>query len=437
MNTDVVRNVQRIEKPYLYLFLILFSLECSLFILIKAGIFKTMDFSIQNFLQPSISDINNEMPILLSLLYYLNKIFIPYIIIIIINNFLNICNTFNLFNILSISCYISCILKFIFYDFFKNNNDNSIIYYCGEGWNLPSTEMIISVSFYLALWNIFYNNENNRNIKKTQKKLKFIFLTLIIIFNIINLILLTKIGYYLFSHLIFSALLGFLIYVFVFKTNIIKKLSPKDFCNFIKKKFEWYILINIFLVLITFIPYNIERNLKNYSPPECKSVEGSFFYKNNSPYITYVDDTFSLISIFFGQIFMVVGIKCELAFFFGNNIQNFEQYHFGFNLDDLNMERELKNNTTTIIVTRDTEWNNTSKIKTIIRIILSFALGLICFLPYIFVKKERGVDFSTIFLVKYFLSYALFSFGIAFLFKIIFRIFKLSNEILGSILHDQ
>ena len=437
MNTEIIRNVQRIEKNYLFLFLILFSLEFLLFILIQTGIFKSMDFSIQNFLQPSISDNNNKIPTFLSLVYYFNKIFVPYIIIILVNNFTDIYNTFNLFNSLSISCYISCILKFIFFNIFKNDNENSIIYYCGEGWNLPSTEMIISVGFYLSLWNIFYNNEYSSNFNKAKNNFKFLFLALIIIINFINLFFLTKIGYYLFSHLIFSALLGLLIYIFVFKTNIIKKYSSKDFCNFIKEKFECYILINIFLVLLTFIPYNIERNLERYDPPECKSIEGSFFYKNNSPYITYVDDTFSSISIFFGQIFMVVGIKCELAFFFGNNIQNFEQYHFGVNLDDLNIDRELKNNTGTIIVTRETEWNNTSKIKSIIRLILSFALGVVCFLPYIFIKKGRGVDFSTIFLVKYFLSYALFSFGITFLFKIIFRIFKLSNEILGSILHDQ
>ena len=101
------------------------------------------------------------------------------------------------------------------------------------------------------------------------------------------------------------------------------------------------------------------------------------------------------------------------------------------------MERELKNNTGTIIVTTDTEWNNTIMIKSIIRLIITFALSFVCFLPYFSIDKNEENDFSKIFLVKYSFSYALFSFGITFCFKFIFKLLKLSNEILGSILNDQ
>lgn len=435
MNTDVIRNVQRINKKILYISLSLFLILFLLFILIKVEIFKSMDFSIQKSLQPDYPYINNKIPRDIYIIHRLNKIYIPYSLIIIINNFSNIYKTFNLFQILSVACYISCILKFIFFKIIMND-ENSIIYYCGKGWNMPSTEMIISVVFYLTLWNLFFDYKDKNYVTKINKFFKFLLLCIIIAFNITNLIVLTKIGYYLFSHLIFSAILGILIYIFIFETNIIKKYNSKEFCSFIKKKFELYIIINFLLVILTFIPYNIERHIKNNNQPECIPIQGSFFYKSKSPFITYVDDTYSLISIFFAHIFVVVGIKCELAFFFGNNIQNFEQYHFGVNIDDLNLEKELKNNTGSIIVTRETEWNNTSIIKSLIRLIITFILAGICFLPYYSIKTN-GVDFSTIFLVKYFLSYALFSFGITFLYKIIFRIFRLSNEILGSILNDQ
>ena len=435
MNTDVIRNVQRINKKIVYISLSLFLILFLLFVLIKVEVFKSMDFSIQKSLQPDFPLINNKIPRDIYIIHRLNKIFVPYSFIIIINNFSNIYKTFNLFQILSVACYISCILKFIFYKMIMND-ENSIIYYCGEGWNMPSTEMIISVVFYLTLWNLFFDYKDKNYVTKTNKFFKFLLLCIIIAFNITNLIVLTKIGYYLFSHLLFSAILGILIYIFIFETNIIKKYNSKEFCTFIKKKFELYIIINALLVILTFIPYNIERHIKNNNQPECIPMQGSFFYKSKSPFITYVDDTYSLISIFFAHIFVVVGIKCELAFFFRNNIQNFEQYHFGVNIDDLNLEKELKNNTGTIIVTRETEWNNTSIIKSLIRLIITFILAGICFLPYYSIKTN-GVDFSTIFLVKYFLSYALFSFGITFLYKIIFRIFRLSNEILGSILNDQ
>ena len=197
-------------------------------------------------------------------------------------------------------------------------------------------------------------------------------------------------------------------------------------------------IINIVLLILAFIPYIIQRNIKNNDISECKSIEGSFYYKNKSAYITYVDDTFSLIALFFSNFFVMIGIKCELTFVFGNNIQNFEQYHFGVNIDDLNIEKDVKySNTGSIIVTRDTEWNNTVKIKSIIRLIITFVLTGACFLPYFFIKKDKDIGFSTIFLVKYFLSFSLFSFGATFFFKFIFRLFNLSNEILDSILNDQ
>ena len=217
------------------------------------------------------------------------------------------------------------------------------------------------------------------------------FLVIIIICNIINLIYLVIIGYYLFSHLLFSALFGFLIYIFIFKTNIKKNYNSKEFCYFIKKKFEIFNLFNIILLILSFVPYIIERNFVSYAPAECKSIEGFFYYKNKSPYITYVDETFSLISIFFAHFFVIIGFRCELLLFFDDNILNFEQYHFGINIDDLDDEREVKNNTGSIVVTRDTEWNNTSKIKSILRLILSLVLSGCCFLPYIIIKIENKI----------------------------------------------
>ena len=436
MNTEIVKKKQRIEKKYLFICIALSIIELLLFILIRLKVFESMDFSIQNSLQKNYS--NNEIPIALTCIYYLNKIYIPYLIIIIVNNFSNIYNIFNLFNVLSVACYISCILKFIFYRVVLTQKEDSVIYYCGEGWNLPSTEMIISVSFFLTLWNCFFNDEEKYYLSEKNKNTKYIFLGIIIIFNIANIIFLACIGYYPFSHLIFSAILGVLIFIFLFKTNIIKIYNAKEFCRFIKKKFELYFLINIILLFLSFVPYIIQRNHTSYDPPPCKSIDGSFYYKNSSKnIITYVDDTFSLMSIFFAHFFMMIGLKIEFCFYYENKIQIFYQYHFGINIEDLSMEKELRNNTGTIVLTAETEWNNTSKKISIIRLILSFILSGACFLPYILVEKGEDTDFSTIFLFKYFCSYSLFTLGIAYLFRGIFRILKLTNEILDSILNDQ
>jgi hypothetical protein len=432
MNTNIEINIPRIDRKNIFISLLLLILEIILFILIKSDNFYSYDISIQNSLSPNKTDNNKNIPIIITILYYSNKIFIPYIVIILVNNFSNIYNTFILFNILSIISYISCILKFIFYNFTNRKEEEQIFYYCGEGWNLPCTEIMISVLFYLSLWNLILCNENYED----KKCAKYGSLVMIVIFNFINCIYLVKNGYYLFSHLIFSIILAVLIYTFIFGTNLIKKLDYKKFCSFFKYNFESFMVINIILLLISFIPYLIERNIENDSTIECKSIEGSFFYKNKSPYKTYVDRTFSLMSIFFAHFFVTIGIKCELCFFFDDNILNFEQYHFGINIDDIDVEIETKN-TGTIVITRETEWNNTSNTKSILRLIISFVLSGIAFLPYVFLQKENEYDFSLIFLVKYFFCFALFSFGITFLFKCVFKLCRLSNEILGSILNDQ
>ena len=154
MNTEIVKKKQRIEKKYLFICVALSIIELLLFILIRLKVFKSMDFSIQNSLHKNYS--SNEIPIALTCIYYSNKIYVPYLIIIIVNNFSNIYNVFNLFNVLSVACYISCILKFIFYRLILTQKTDPVIYYCGEGWNLPSTEMIISVSFFFNIMELLF-----------------------------------------------------------------------------------------------------------------------------------------------------------------------------------------------------------------------------------------------------------------------------------------
>ena len=109
-----------------------------------------MDFSIQNSLHKNYS--YNEKPYALTCIYYSNKIYVPYLIIIIVNNFFQI--------------YIIYLIYLMYF--------NSVIYYCGEGWNLPSSEMIISVSFFLTLWNCFLNNEDKYYLSNKNKNTKLI-----------------------------------------------------------------------------------------------------------------------------------------------------------------------------------------------------------------------------------------------------------------------
>jgi hypothetical protein len=134
-----------------------------------------MDFSIQNSLHKNYS--YNEKPYALTCIYYSNKIYVPYLIIIIVNNFFQIYIIYLIylmyFQFLVLVIYL-VFFKLIFYRAIISQKVNSVIYYCGEGWNLPSSEMIISVSFFLTLWNCFLNNEDKYYLSNKNKNTKLI-----------------------------------------------------------------------------------------------------------------------------------------------------------------------------------------------------------------------------------------------------------------------
>jgi hypothetical protein len=74
---------------------------------------------------------------------------------------------------------------------------------------------------------------------------------------------------------------------------------------------------------------------------------------------------------------------------------------------------------------KKTKWNNTSKIKSFIRFLLSIIISFICFLPYFYI--DWNSNFLLIFFVKYLLSFFLFYFVYFFLLKIIFKKFHCIN----------
>ena len=88
MNTEIIKKSKEQKKKYLFICIVLFIFELLLFILIELKIFESMDFSIQNSLYKNYS--YNEKPYALTFIYYSNKIYVPYLIIIIVNNFFQI-----------------------------------------------------------------------------------------------------------------------------------------------------------------------------------------------------------------------------------------------------------------------------------------------------------------------------------------------------------
>lgn len=443
MITHEIKRKPQPRKKFIFITLSLLVIDFIFFILIKCDVFNNPDNKIRTSLQASATKIS----LFPKIIHYFNHFFIYYSIIIIINNFSNIYKVFMLFHILSISVYVSALIKFIFYKASFNvlsNYGGGLIYYCDYGWTLPSTEIVTSVSFYLSLWKLFFDssNEDKNNDESIIKKaiFKYFFLVIVIAINIVNMFGIAKIGYYFMSQIIFSIILGVIIYLFVFETNIIWLNDGQVLINFIREKFNLYIIINFLLTIISFIPFIIEINMsqnendKKFS--QCRSINGSSLFDKSGNYKSFIDGTCVLLSMYIGHIFLMIGYKFEVGYIFEGDSNVYYQFHFPISVDDMKIETDNMDNTGSIVLARDTEWNNTSGFICFLRLIATFGLSAICFIPY-FVIGINSNEFGLLFLVKYLLCFALFSSGISLLFKVILRFMKLTNETLYSILSDK
>lgn len=451
MITQETKRKPQPKKKYIFITIGLLFIDLILFILIKCDVFNSIDNNLRASIQSSLITQNDnqnqsKIPLFVSIIHYLNHFLVYYGIILLLNNFSNIYKSFMLFHIISISVYLSSLIKFIFYKVSfnlipDNNNNNGNIFYCEYGFTLPSTEIIVSVSFYLSLWKLFFDSVENL----IQIILKWFCLFLVVVLNIINIIGILINGYYFLSQIIFSIILGIIIYLFVFETNLIWLNDGQVLINFIREKFNLYFIIYTVLSIISISIFFIERNVnqendsntninKNFN--QCVSVNNGKILEKSGNYKSFVDGTFCLISMFLGQLFVIVGYKFEVGYVFEDDLNTYYQFYFPISLDDIKFDNENKDNSGSIVLARDTQWNNTSWLISLGRLVATFALGAICFIPY-FVVDINGNNFRVIFFVKFLLSFVLFSLGTSYFFKVVLRFMKLTNATLYSIMSDK
>ena len=443
MFAKLAERAPTLQKKYFIFNLFLLVLEFIFYILIKNDVFLKIDKNIRENLKSSSLSTNYQIQLLQKIFFYFNNKFTPYIIIIIVDNFSNIYNTFILINTLSFIYYISAILKFIYHEINSiSNNDN--FFYCGFGFNLPSTEIITSIVIYFALFKLFISNKNSNNYNKIKyAKLKtitkiFIFIIIIVI-NVINIFTVILNGYYFFSHVLFSVILGIAIFLLLFEINIIDLNNGKKFIKFLKNYFGKFALFNIFLLIISFIPYIIERKIF-FEALACNSnYKNDFFYyfqNNNQIYKAYIDGSFCLISFFFANFFLSLGYKFELSYLFQNDAKIYYQFYYAIVFDENNLFSNDSSNSGTIMLTNETQWNNTSFIKSFLRLIVNFVLASVCCIPY-FIINQAEKKFQVVFFVKYFFPLVLITSGIGFWFKLILKKLHLTNAALINILKDK
>ena len=347
-----------------------------------------------------------------------NHIFYSFIIII-IDNFTNIYITFLLFIILYIGNYISFILKLGIKQIppYLSNNDNIKIYDCGLGWGLPSTEIIIYVPFIFIFYEIMniYKDSINKTLKKIIQICLIIYLLFMCIGNIV-------IGKNYLSQIFISFLFGIGISLFIASLNI--NLKNGSILYSILKKTFLYLIVNIILIIIAFVIYiyNINSSPNKIEKMLCKPIQPNNninYFNEKNGYVLLINGSFLFLSIFIVNIFLYISLKMYLVYILENDLNYFMQFNFNDSKTDLNKS------TFSISIDKDTKWNKTSIIKTIIRLFISLILYVICFLPYYFIKWNENI--FIVFSLKFCLSNILFYIGYFFVSKIFYIKFHLIN----------
>ena len=333
-------------------------------------------------------------------------------LIIFIDNYKNIFLSFILIEIFSFGHYFSSIIKLIFNDknpFFIINKDK--IHDCGHGWGFPCENIVIIIPFFFLLYDISKLNE-----RKVILKIFYILLFFILIlFNCLSIIVN---GTYFLSQVIMSLLIGLAIYQILCGLNL--EYQNGHTLYIILKHYYIYLLINIFMILtllISFI-YSIKVN----KDKEIKICDNEIDYSTKNGNLIINEGSFFSAAIFIGNIFAYFSIKGQYVYLLENN----RNYWFQFNFDELGVSESSKNiSSSSIIIMKQTKWNNTSQIKSFMRIFLSIFFSLLCFLPYYYIDWKY--NFFLKFFVKYLLSFFLFYFVYFFLFKILSKKLHLIN----------
>ena len=431
------------KKIIILIMLLLIIIDIILFILIKLEKFKELDIFITKNLQEKLINKNiQSIPLFIKVVHYINGIYSPYLIITIMFNFFTVYDCFILINILSIDYLVSFCLKIIYskptYNYLVENNkqDKITILYCGYGWGFPSEECIVMISFYLSLWKIVCKLSMNFN--NTQKIIKKLLLISLIILSVIYCFGILLMGYYFFSHIIFSIITGLIIFLFIFELDYIDLLNPHKFLVFINNKYIHFIILNLIIFIIISIIYIIAKYIPNdYQDEICKSLEEKKekIFKSQK-YYNYIDSNYFFVVLFLGNIFPILGIKIDISLIYKGNESIYLQSNFPQEWEEIIDSGRHESFAESINITKETLWNRTPLLISFLRLIVVLLFFGICFTSYFLIQFEYS-NLLIILSIKILLPIILLLLGIFFFFKPILKLMKLTNFTLESILDDR
>ena len=459
MNTKIVKKQPKPRKFWIIFSLILMGSSITLFFIYKFSISK-LDYYLTKVLQNFIlfvydKDELNKLPILFKFTNCINSVVFLIIILIVVYNYLNIYKTFILYNLICFGYYLSIFFKLLFSHISEKpsdpdrNEDLKFIMYCCDGFGLPSTQLFLFSLFFFCLFKII--NENKKYVMKNIYLYIFIFfICLVAIDNIIK-------AQNYFSQIAFSFFFALSIYILIFNGFNIKMFNGNQFYKIIIKNFYYCLLVIFLLIVLLFLNFifviYLNKGNRNKLFGDDDDYEHRFnicldleYIDPNRRFLNLYSNNYKInflgsiiyFGFFLSSIVSLISVKLDYYFIFNKNKTNFLIYNF--NSNEITEVVSLRTSLTTdssnsINIIRDCKWNNTSKLKSFIRLLVIILLSSICFLPYFLVHWYS--DFVYVFFIKIMLSSFLFSFGIFFWFKPILNKLNLNNLVIFDTIYDE
>ena len=377
----------------------------------------------------------------LKIMNNINTLKLMVLIVICVYNFSNVYKSFILFMIITVGNLIAAYIKFIYVQEPPYYHTDLIkVYYCGLGWGLPATQILISTTFYLTLWKIIC-------LRIKQMVIQTVLLVFIILFILLLGFSTIIEGSFFFNQVLFSMLLGTGIYLLLFEGIRINLTDGKQFFNLIRRKIWIYFFIEVVLILPLLILFLIDtikdppEDNNNYTYYVCQGdLEKDNTYFNATKLTTPKDKrnfsyetSFLLLAFFLPSFFCVIAVKMELRYMFKDVYENW--FQFNFSNEDNSLESDEVSLMASISITKDTKWNNTKWTYSIVRLIVLLIMWGIASIPYMYISESHSL--AVVFFVKITLSFSLFALGGFFGFKFLFLKTTCINGTLLSMIQEK
>ena len=354
------------------------------------------------------------------------------IICAIVANFVNLYKVTVLIYSLFLANFISSTLCFILHaprPFMSYFSIKPTIMY--NDWGSPDNSIVVLISFYLTFYEIIIRNE------KMDKSL----VGKIIIFSVLGIIAFCDIFFVFaagdlgYNQIIFSICIGIVTYQIIFFFLKVRLDKAKDLYNFLNFQIVYYLFINLILlafqiILFLFITDNWDADYfkKNIDEQQNRIYYPKFFrdffnYRKNF----YLDrGNFNNVLCFAMNIVAFLSMKLELFWTFKGEFKRWSKSNFELPKQENIVLGRFDED---FIRGENTQWNHTGLIKTIIRVILTIILCLICIAPTVLLYAIFNVDDNDVngFILITALPLILMIFGIFYLFKRFFRVIGLAQ----------